>query len=90
MQPLEVEGDFFVNKATGNRFQIVGVAYQPGGSAGYNPALRRDPLSNKDVCLRDAALMQILGVNTIRTYNLDPDLNHDDCASVFNAVGDHL
>lgn len=28
----------------------------------------------------------ILGVNAIRVYNLDPDLNHDMCASIFNAV----
>jgi hypothetical protein len=38
------------------------------------------------VCMRDAALMQRLGVNAIRVYNLDPDLNHDMCASIFNEV----
>ena len=32
--------------------------------------------------LIDAAIMQMLGVNTIRVYNLDPLLNHDDCASI--------
>lgn len=26
------------------------------------------------------------GVNAIRVYNLDPDLNHDLCASIFNEV----
>ena len=26
------------------------------------------------------------GVNAIRAYNLDPYLNHDGCASIFNAV----
>jgi hypothetical protein len=40
--------------------------------------------------LRDAALMQVLGVNAIRVYNLDPDVNHDECASIFNAVGSCL
>ena len=40
--------------------------------------------------MRDAALMQQLGVNTIRIYNLDPDLNHDDCASMFNGVGIYM
>ena len=34
--------------------------------------------------------MQMLGVNAIRVYNLDPDLNHDDCASIFNAVGIYM
>ena len=36
--------------------------------------------------MRDAALMQMLGINAIRVYNLDPNLNHDACASIFNAV----
>jgi len=27
-----------------------------------------------------------VGVNAIRVYNVDPDLNHDECASIFNTV----
>lgn len=34
--------------------------------------------------------MQILGVNAIRVYNIDPDLNHDECASIFNAAGMYM
>jgi 1,3-beta-glucanosyltransferase GAS3 len=34
--------------------------------------------------------MQMLGINTIRVYNLDPSLDHDLCASIFNAVGIYL
>jgi hypothetical protein len=34
--------------------------------------------------------MQRLGVNAIRVYNLDPAINHDLCASIFNAVGIYL
>lgn len=83
---MVIKGPDFVNSVTGNRLQIVGVAYQPGGSSGYNPASGIDPLSDGSVCLRDAALMQRLGVNAIRVYNVDPDLNHDMCASIFNAV----
>lgn len=90
VQPLEVKGNQFVNPKTGNAFQIVGVAYQPGGSAGYDPGHGRDPLSDAKVCLRDAALMQSLGANTIRVYNLDPNLNHDECASIFNAAGMYM
>ncbi|KAK4098250.1 glycoside hydrolase family 72 protein [Parathielavia hyrcaniae] len=90
VQPLEVQGQYFVNPNTGNRFQIVGVAYQPGGSAGYNKQTGRDPLSDPDICLRDAALLQILGVNTIRVYNVNPDVNHDRCASIFNAAGMYM
>ncbi|KAK3387710.1 Glucanosyltransferase-domain-containing protein [Podospora didyma] len=87
---LDAVDNYFVNNKTGNRFQIVGVAYQPGGEAGYKPAQKLDPLSNKDNCLRDAALLQIMGVNTIRVYNLDPNLNHDECASIFNAAGMYM
>lgn len=86
MQTVVIKGPDFVNSVTGNRLQIVGVAYQPGGSSGYNPGSGVDPLSDGAVCLRDAALMQRLGVNAIRVYNVDPDLNHDMCASIFNAV----
>ncbi|KAI0125052.1 Glucanosyltransferase-domain-containing protein [Xylariales sp. AK1849] len=87
---LTVQGAQFVNSNTGDAFQIVGMAYQIGGSAGYDPSHGKDPLSNGDVCKRDAALMQVLGINTIRVYNLDPNLNHDDCASVFNAAGMYM
>ena len=34
--------------------------------------------------------MQRLGVNTIRVYNLDPTLNHQACASIFNAAGIYM
>ncbi|KAJ6441843.1 1,3-beta-glucanosyltransferase gel2 [Purpureocillium lavendulum] len=87
---LQVNGTDFVNPDTGKKFQIVGIAYQPGGSAGYDPKTGKDPLSHADTCLRDAALMQVMGVNTIRVYNLDPDINHDDCASIFNAAGIYM
>lgn len=87
---LEVRGNRFVNPSTGNEFQIVGTAYQIGGSAGYDPSNNKDPLSDGDICKRDAALLQQLGINTIRVYNLDPSLNHDDCASVFNAAGMYM
>ena len=47
-------------------------------------------MSNGTECLRDAAIMQSLGVNAIRVYNVDPDLNHDMCASIFNDVGIYM
>jgi hypothetical protein len=86
VKPLEIKGQQFVDADTGNKFQIVGMAYQPGGSAGYNPETGIDPLSHPEECKRDAALMQILGINAIRVYNLDPNINHDECASIFNDV----
>ena len=65
-------------------------SYQPGGSDAFSASSHSDPLSNGTSCLRDAALMQQLGINTIRVYNVDPTLNHDLCASIFNAVGIYM
>ncbi|KAL8673017.1 MAG: hypothetical protein Q9168_002540 [Polycauliona sp. 1 TL-2023] len=90
VQNIRVQGADFVNNVTSARFQIIGVAYQPGGSAGFIAGSGIDPLSNGTLCLRDAALMQRLGINTIRVYNLDPALDHDLCASIFNAVGIYM
>lgn len=87
---ISVSGNRFINSDSGDEFQVVGMAYQIGGSAGYDPSHGKDPLSNGDVCKRDAALMQVLGINTIRVYNLDPNLNHDECASVFNKAGMYM
>ncbi|KAF4962022.1 hypothetical protein FSARC_9855 [Fusarium sarcochroum] len=86
--PLEIKGTDFINPETGDKFLIVGAAYQEGGSSGFSKG--NDPLSHKDKCMRDAALMQILGVNAIRVYNLDPNINHDECASIFNAAGIYM
>ncbi|KAL8985641.1 MAG: hypothetical protein Q9205_000719 [Flavoplaca limonia] len=90
VQNIKVQGADYVNNVTSDRFQIIGIAYQPGGSAGFIAGSGVDPLSNGTLCLRDAALMQRLGINTIRVYNLDPSLNHDLCASIFNAVGIYM
>ncbi|KAL8826512.1 MAG: hypothetical protein Q9170_007373 [Blastenia crenularia] len=90
VQNIKVQGADYVNNVTSDSFQILGIAYQPGGSAGFIAASGVDPLSNGTLCLRDAALMQRLGINTIRVYNLDPSLNHDLCASIFNAVGIYM
>lgn len=85
VKPLKIDGNSFVDD-DGNKFQIVGMAYQPGGQDGYMPEKGEDPLSDPEICMRDAALMQILGINAIRVYNLSPEINHDECATIFNAV----
>lgn len=36
-------------------------SYQPGGQSGFSK--KKDPLSDPETCLRDAALMQRLGVS---------------------------
>lgn len=88
LSPLQVNGRNFVNPQTKQRFQIIGIDYQPGGSSGITET--SDPLTDASACLRDAALMQRLGVNTIRVYNLSPKADHSHCASIFNAAGIYM
>lgn len=63
--PVSVKDNMFVDY-NGNPFVVVGVDYQPGGSSGYSNSASSDVLSDEDTCLRDAYLLQQLGVNTIR------------------------
>ncbi|CAD0108768.1 unnamed protein product, partial [Aureobasidium uvarum] len=84
VDPVEVRGQDFVNSVSGDRFVVVGVDYQPGGQGAISANNDQDVLSDAEACTRDAALMQSLGVNTIRSYNT---LNHDECMSIFNGVG---
>ncbi|KAI0200571.1 Glucanosyltransferase-domain-containing protein [Astrocystis sublimbata] len=74
---IEAVGNKFFSE-DGNQFFIKGVAYQ---------LIPDDPLIDTDQCMRDAALMEKLGVNTIRVYHVDPDANHDGCMDVFAKAG---
>ncbi|TKA83179.1 hypothetical protein B0A55_00715 [Friedmanniomyces simplex] len=89
VNPIVVKEQEFSDSVTNSRFVIIGIDYQPGGQGAYGTN-SGDPLSNGTTCLRDAALMQQLGVNTIRCYNVDPTLNHDECVSIFNSVGIYI
>lgn len=62
--------------------------YQPGGSSGVNE--HSDPLSNPAFCARDIFLFQELGINTIRVYSVNPELNHDKCMTLLAAAGIYL
>lgn len=78
---------FYTSK--GEPFFIKGVDYQPGGSAEVGKT-KWDPLSDPDICARDIALFQRLGVNTIRVYSVDTSLNHDECMTMLAAAGIYL
>ncbi|GAM83315.1 hypothetical protein ANO11243_013020 [Dothideomycetidae sp. 11243] len=86
LPPIVKKGSAFVDSSNNQRFAIIGVDYQPGGQSAYGTG-SGDPLSDGGACLRDAVLMQKLGINTIRCYNIDPTLNHDMCMSIFDAAG---
>lgn len=93
--PLTIKGNRFIHPALsatqeGVEFSVVGVDYQPGGSSAYDASGSSDVLSDGEVCLRDAFVLQQLGVNIIRVYTINPWINHDECMSIFNAAGIYL
>jgi 1,3-beta-glucanosyltransferase GAS3 len=89
--PLTIKGNRFIQPSIdsddGSVFFINGVDYQIGGSSDYTYNMTSDVLTDAQVCARDATALQNLGVNTIRIYTIDPDLNHDECMSIFNSAG---
>ncbi|KAK7961581.1 glycolipid anchored surface protein [Apiospora aurea] len=89
---VEIKGNQFYFTGNGSEFKIRGLAYQPGGQSAFKSDGndKFDPLSRPDQCRRDAAVIQSLGANVIRVYNLHADLNHDECVTVFNNAGIYL
>ncbi|CAL9734879.1 probable 1,3-beta-glucanosyltransferase Gas3p [Monosporozyma servazzii] len=83
IQPSSPDNDPKKNKV----FYVKGIDYQPGGSSGYDSANEHDILSDPDICARDAYAFQQLGINTIRIYSVNPDLNHDKCMTILNDAG---
>lgn len=63
LNPADISGLSFIDSKTKARVQIVGVDYQPGGQAGFDEKTGHDVLSDPDTCLRDAVLLQKLGVS---------------------------
>ena len=51
------------------------------------PSTYIDPLANSAACARDIPLLQQLGVNTIRVYNVDASINHNACMQALSAAG---
>ncbi|CCC69094.1 hypothetical protein NCAS_0C01040 [Naumovozyma castellii] len=94
MLPIHVKSFRFIkpsspeNEAGENEiFYVKGVDYQPGGSSAYDADSNSDVLSDADQCARDAFVFQQLGINTLRVYSLNPDVNHDKCMTILNDAG---
>lgn len=92
--PLQIQNHRFIkatsaeNNARDNEIYFVkGIDYQPGGSSGFNSYGVHDTLSEPSQCARDIYAFQQLGINTIRIYQLNPDLNHDECMTMLNNAG---
>ncbi|CCE61126.1 hypothetical protein TPHA_0A00410 [Tetrapisispora phaffii CBS 4417] len=88
INPIVINGKYFVDSVTGDPFYIKGVDYQPGGSSEFTG--KGDPLSDPEICARDIYLLQNLGVNTIRIYSINPDLNHDKCMTLLATAGIYI
>ncbi|KAI0392826.1 family 72 glycoside hydrolase [Xylariaceae sp. FL0594] len=91
LEPIVMKGSKFFTKS-GEQFFIKGVAYQqeagtgPGGdTSGSNKYV--DPLANEKVCERDVPILEKLGVNTIRTYAINPDSDHSACMKLLEDAG---
>ncbi|EPE30783.1 (Trans)glycosidase [Glarea lozoyensis ATCC 20868] len=91
LDPIVIKGSKFFYKTNGTQFFIKGVAYQSGiGSNGLEPAAGTkyvDPLGDEATCKRDVPRLQALGANTIRTYAIDPTLDHKPCMALLDAAG---
>ncbi|KAI1377042.1 carbohydrate-binding module family 43 protein [Hypoxylon crocopeplum] len=91
VDPIVMKGTKFFTK-NGEQFYIKGVAYQqeagggPGGSKGSSTKYV-DPLADSKVCQRDVPLLEKLGINTIRTYAIDPKADHSECMSMLDKAG---
>ncbi|KAF1939684.1 hypothetical protein EJ02DRAFT_251085 [Clathrospora elynae] len=81
--PVTVKGNAFF--AGNDRFYIRGVDYQPGGASDA-----KDPIADKDGCMRDIAKFKELGINTVRIYTVDNSANHDDCMNALADAGIYL
>ncbi|KAI1647360.1 carbohydrate-binding module family 43 protein [Daldinia loculata] len=91
LDPIIMKGNKFFTKK-GDQFFIKGVAYQqeagggPGGSTDSSTKYV-DPLADETTCERDVPLLEKLGVNTIRTYAIDPKADHSACMALLEKAG---
>lgn len=91
VEPIIKKGQhFFYNNGT--QFFIKGIAYQQDTSS--SEAAKRstdldyiDPLSDKTLCERDVPVLAAAGTNVIRTYAIDPTVNHTDCMNLLADAG---
>lgn len=68
-----------------------GIAYQQDsaakGQTNDENTSYIDPLSDEDICKKDVPLLKELGINTIRTYAIDPEADHSGCMKLLDDAG---
>ncbi|KAJ2968272.1 hypothetical protein NUW58_g10257 [Xylaria curta] len=91
LEPIVMKGSKFFTKS-GDQFFMKGIAYQqeagtgPGGASTGNKKYI-DPLSDEKICKRDVPILEKLGINTIRTYAIDPEADHKACMKLLDDAG---
>ncbi|KAI9490649.1 Glucanosyltransferase-domain-containing protein [Zychaea mexicana] len=91
LHPIVIKGNKLFDSVTKNQFFIKGVAYQPrDGHVVRKDNFIADPLADASACARDASLMQKLGMNVVRVYEVDPSKDHDQCMKSFADAGIYL
>ncbi|KAL9017437.1 MAG: hypothetical protein Q9185_005255 [Variospora sp. 1 TL-2023] len=78
LAPIEAVGAKLYDSESGEQFYIRGIAYSVVDGPDY------DTLSNPAQCKLDAALMETLGVNTVRVYTVGSETPHDECMKYFD------
>ncbi|KAL2268920.1 hypothetical protein VTJ83DRAFT_3766 [Remersonia thermophila] len=93
LPPIVMKGTKFFYE-NGTQFFMNGIAYQqeygaPGTSTSTSASNVKyaDPLANPEACKRDVPLLKALRTNTIRTYAIDPDADHDECMKLLDEAG---
>lgn len=90
IDPIVMKGTKFFYE-NGTQFYIKGVAYQSdtaaAGETSSETTTYTDPLSDQTICERDVPILAALGTNTIRTYAVDPTLDHSACMSLLSDAG---
>ncbi|PHH78801.1 hypothetical protein CDD82_2828 [Ophiocordyceps australis] len=86
--PIEAKGSKFFD-TNGTQFFIKGIAYQQEAAAGTGGRKTKylDPLADVSSCQRDVPFLRELGINTIRTYHIDPTADHDECMQLLQDSG---
>lgn len=88
VHPIGIHGRYFIDTVTREPFFLKGVDYQVGGSSAVSS--EKDPLSDPNACARDIILFQELGINAVRIYSVNPELDHDVCMTLLAAAGIYL